>query len=165
MALIVGDAHRTREDLVSKIDSGTAFFQNNPKLSSQPKFFLRPTDVKAASTQKDIFLLFGGIGSTIVATMYAFIIARFRTREIAVLKAVGFTAKQVRTVLLAEIAMVSFIGFFLAVIGIQILVTANSFITLQTSYVPNVWIFWNILLNPLSLTWIPSLSAIAAFLI
>jgi ABC-type antimicrobial peptide transport system permease subunit len=130
-------------------------------------FTLRETvatsEIRAASTQKDIFLLFGGIGSTIVATMYAFIIARFRTREIATLKAVGYTARQVRVVLLAEIGTVSLIGYIISTFVIQVLLTLNSQATLGSTYVPDIWIFWNIITDPLGFGWFPSITAIFTF--
>lgn len=119
--------------------------------------------VKTDATNQDLFLIFGVAGSTIVATLYAFIISRFRTREIATLKAVGYTASQVRVVLLAEIATVSIVGFVISVFSIQILLTLNSFYTLNSTYIPNIWVFWNIL-SPLNFGWLPSFTVILAFI-
>ncbi|OLS25831.1 MAG: hypothetical protein HeimC3_11050 [Candidatus Heimdallarchaeota archaeon LC_3] len=123
-----------------------------------------PAEIRSDATQKDIFLLFGGLGSTIVATMYAFLIARFRTREIATLKAVGYTSRQARIVLLAEIGTVSVIGYILSTFAIQVLLTLNTQITLGSTYVPDIWIFWEIL-DPLGFRWLPSLSAIFTFFV
>ena len=81
----------------------------------------------------------GLVGAPIVATMYAFIISRFRTREIAVLKAVGYSNSNVQAMLLSEIATVSLIGFLISTFGFQIILIMNAQYTLNTTYVPLIW--------------------------
>lgn len=112
--------------------------------------------VQSQATSTDLILLIGLIGSPIVATMYAFIISRFRTREMAVLKAVGYSNRNVQIMILTEIAVVSVIGFLISVFGLQILLAMNSEYTLNTTYVPLIW-------NPF-VSLIPSGTAIATFL-
>ncbi|MFW9930168.1 MAG: hypothetical protein ACFFD1_12310 [Candidatus Thorarchaeota archaeon] len=155
--LFAGDANAK----LTKISEGV---DNTPIANFSRQTSTKLTDIRAAATQKDISLLFGGLGSTIVATLYAFIIARFRTREIATLKAVGYTARQVRVVLLAEIGTVSVIGYLLATFAIQILLTLNSYYTLGSTYIPNIWKIWGIL-DPLSFNWLPSSAATFTFII
>ncbi|MHA1166385.1 MAG: hypothetical protein ACTSP4_07270 [Candidatus Hodarchaeales archaeon] len=86
---------------------------------------------------KQMFLAFGIIGGVIVATMYGFLISRFRTREIAILKAIGYTAGSVRIVLLGEIFTVSILGFILAAVLIQGGMYGNAAL-IQTVYVENL---------------------------
>ena len=57
-------------------------------------------------------LIFVVIGGVILATMFAYIISRFRRREIAILKAMGYSNGSVRMALIAEILTLSFLGFF-----------------------------------------------------
>ncbi|MFX0084053.1 MAG: ABC transporter permease [Candidatus Hodarchaeota archaeon] len=64
-------------------------------------------------------LVFGLIGTFIVSTLYAYIITRFRRREVAVLKAMGYNKWDVRIVVLSEILVVSITGFILGLLTIQ----------------------------------------------
>ncbi|MHA1991148.1 MAG: FtsX-like permease family protein [Candidatus Hodarchaeales archaeon] len=152
-------------DNLDKIDQNVKTDPRAQNIKFELQNSVDTTQVRAAATQKDIFLLFGGIGSTIVATMYAFIIARFRTREIATLKAVGYTARQVRVVLLAEIGTVSLIGYIVSTFIIQVLLTLNAQTTLGSTWIPDIWIFWNIITDPLGYGWFPSTTAIFTFMI
>ncbi|MFX0092975.1 MAG: ABC transporter permease [Candidatus Hodarchaeota archaeon] len=56
----------------------------------------------------------GILGSLLVSTMYAYLISRFRRRDIAILKALGYNANQVRMGLLAEILTVAGLGYIVA---------------------------------------------------
>lgn len=112
--------------------------------------------VQSQATSTDLILLIGLIGSPIVATMYAFMISRFRTREMAVLKAVGYSNRNVQIMILTEIAVVSIIGFLISVFGLQIILALNSEYTLNTTYVPLIW-------NPF-VSLIPSGTTITTFI-
>jgi ABC-type antimicrobial peptide transport system permease subunit len=114
------------------------------------------TGIRSQATSTDLILIIGMIGSPIVATMYAFIISRFRTREMAVLKAVGYSNRNVQVMILTEIASVSIIGFIISVFGLQTLLAMNSQYTLNTTYVPLIW-------NPF-VDLFPSTTAIVTFI-
>ena len=129
-------------------------------IQNAPHFILKSypviNDVQSQATSTDLILIIGVIGSPIVATMYAFIISRFRTREMAVLKAVGYSNRNVQVMILTEIAAVSIIGFLISVFGLQILFALNSRYTLNTTYIPLLW-------NPL-VSLVPSGTAIVTFI-
>ena len=114
------------------------------------------TSIRSQATSTDLILIIGLIGSPIVATMYAFIISRFRTREMAVLKAVGYSNRNVQVMILTEIATVSVIGFLISAFGLQILLAMNSQYTLNTTYIPLIW-------NPF-VSLVPSGTAILTFI-
>ena len=64
-------------------------------------------------------LLFGIVGTFMVSTLYSYLITRFRRREVAVLKAMGYSKWSVRTVVLSEILVVAVTGFLIGLIAIQ----------------------------------------------
>ncbi|MFW9777403.1 MAG: FtsX-like permease family protein [Candidatus Heimdallarchaeota archaeon] len=66
-----------------------------------------------------ISLLFGLFGTFMVSTLYAYLITRFRRREVAILKAMGYSKWDVRTVVLTEILVVAITGFLIGLIAIQ----------------------------------------------
>lgn len=131
---------------IADANKGTQFFLKNP-----PNI----NDIKSQATSTDVILILGLVGSPVVATMYAFIISKFRTREIAVLKAVGYSNGSVQTMLLSEIGTVSIVGYFISVFGYQLILMANAQ-TLNTTYFPLIW-------NPF-VDIIPSGVAIATFI-
>jgi len=65
-------------------------------------------------------LFFGLFGTFMVSTLYSYLITRFRRREVAVLKAMGYSKWDVRTVVLTEILVVAVTGFAIGLIGIQL---------------------------------------------
>jgi ABC-type antimicrobial peptide transport system permease subunit len=71
-------------------------------------------------------LLFGIFGTFMVSTLYSYLITRFRRREVAVLKAMGYSKWSVRTVVLSEILVVAITGFFIGLIGIQAFIYFSS---------------------------------------
>ncbi len=64
-------------------------------------------------------LVFGLFGTFMVSTLYSYIITRFRRREVAVLKAMGYSKNDVRIVVLSEILVVAITGFLMGLIAIQ----------------------------------------------
>jgi len=60
------------------------------------------------------------LGGALVASMYAFLITRFRRIEIATLKAIGYTNRNVWTMTLGEILLASIAGFILGLLGIAV---------------------------------------------
>ncbi|MHA2091506.1 MAG: FtsX-like permease family protein, partial [Candidatus Kariarchaeaceae archaeon] len=58
------------------------------------------------------FVIIGGI---VLSTMFAYLISRFRRREVAILKAMGYSHWSVRTSLVAEIITLAFTGFIVGV--------------------------------------------------
>ena len=146
---LFGDSVAKVQSNIIKADSakGANFHLQNPP---------DKTKIRAQATSTDLILVIGLLGSPVVATMYAFIISRFRTREMAVLKAVGYSNRNVQVMILTEIAAVSIIGFLISVFGLQILLTMNSQYSLNTTYVPLIW-------NPF-VSIIPSGTAIMTFI-
>ncbi|MHA2276658.1 MAG: ABC transporter permease [Candidatus Kariarchaeaceae archaeon] len=65
--------------------------------------------------QNWVYLLFVVLGGAILTTMFAYLITRFRRREVAILKAMGYAQSSVRTSLIAEILTVAFVGFLFGV--------------------------------------------------
>lgn len=76
-------------------------------------------------------LLFGLFGTFVVSTLYSYLITRFRRREVAVLKAMGYSKWSVRTVVLSEILVVAVTGFMLGLLSIQ----AYIYLTRTGSYI------------------------------
>lgn len=134
LASIFTGNSKTKVEENSKIASDIA--NSNPNL-----IVIAPdiTNINTQATSTDFILLIGLLGSPVVATLYAFIISRFRTREMAVLKAVGYSNRNVQVMILSEIIVVSVIGFLISVFGLQILFAMNSQYTLHTTYVPLLW--------------------------
>jgi ABC-type antimicrobial peptide transport system permease subunit len=60
-----------------------------------------------------VYLAFVAIGGVLLSTMFAYLISRFRRREIAILKAMGYSHASVRTTLTAEIITLAFVGFII----------------------------------------------------
>ncbi|MDH5646895.1 MAG: ABC transporter permease, partial [Candidatus Heimdallarchaeota archaeon] len=51
------------------------------------------------------------VGGAIISILFAWIISRFRRREVAILKSMGYSNRHVRSTLIAEILTISFLGF------------------------------------------------------
>ncbi len=64
-------------------------------------------------------LLFGMFGTFMVSTLYSYLITRFRRREVAVLKAMGYSGWNVRIVVLSEILVVAITGYVIGLLAIQ----------------------------------------------
>lgn len=79
-------------------------------------------------------LVFGIVGTILVSTLYSYIITRFRRREVAVLKAMGYSKTDVRIVILSEILVVAITGFVLGLLAIQ----GYLVLTKQGSWVFNI---------------------------
>jgi len=79
-------------------------------------------------------LVFGIVGTILVSTLYSYIITRFRRREVAVLKAMGYSKTDVRIVVLSEILVVAITGFILGLLAIQ----GYLVLTKQGSWVYNI---------------------------
>ncbi|MCH8907835.1 MAG: ABC transporter permease [Candidatus Heimdallarchaeota archaeon] len=75
-----------------------------------------PTEKAAADrAQLIVFLLFIVIGGVVMTTMLSFLVSRFRSREIAILKAMGYSRASVRLSLIAEIMTTASVGFFVGI--------------------------------------------------
>ncbi|MFX1254538.1 MAG: ABC transporter permease [Promethearchaeota archaeon] len=79
---------------------------------------------------------FGIFGSLVVATLYAYLISRFRRREIAILKALGYKANHVRMGLLAEILTVAGLGYAIAAGGIVFVLTQLTTVVFEKGVQP-----------------------------
>ncbi len=84
----------------------------NPYGDWRPQPISLPTEsAKVDANNKIVSLGFAILGGIILATLFAYLISRFRRKEIAILKAMGYSNSQVRVSLLAEIMTTSFSGF------------------------------------------------------
>jgi ABC-type antimicrobial peptide transport system permease subunit len=81
--------------------------------------FTSKIDKDAQRNMLFLSLLSGIFGTFMVSTLYSYLITRFRRREVAVLKAMGYNNWDVRIVVLAEILVVALTGYFLGLITIQ----------------------------------------------
>lgn len=91
----------------------------NPNPDFLPVDYTPKADKEESRNLAFLSLIFGLIGTFIVSTLYAYIITRFRRREVAVLKAMGYNKWDVRIVVLSEILVVSITGFILGLLTIQ----------------------------------------------
>lgn len=77
------------------------------------------TDKDAQRNMFVLSLFFGIFGTFMVSTLYSYLITRFRRREVAVLKAMGYSSWHVRIVVLSEILVVALTGYFIGLAAIQ----------------------------------------------
>lgn len=116
---------------VSIIASGDAFsgasYTNVDKIAASLNLgteydspvFTSKTDKDAQRNMMFLSLIFGIFGTFMVSTLYSYLITRFRRREVAVLKAMGYNNWDVRVVVLSEILVVAITGFFIGLVLIQ----------------------------------------------
>ncbi len=86
--------------------------------ASQAEFLPLEDSVKKA-TNTLVSLGFAVIGGIILSIMLSYLISRFRRREIAVLKALGYSNGSVRTTLVGEVLTTSISGFFVGMTLVQ----------------------------------------------
>jgi len=96
--------------------------------------YQRKTNKDESRNMMFLSLMFGIFGTFMVSTLYSYLITRFRRREVAVLKAMGYNKWSVRTVVLSEILVVAVTGFVIGLIGIQ----AFLYLSSSSSYVYNI---------------------------
>ena len=126
-----GDAYDNVDDIASSlIGLDTANFGN--------PIFTPKTDKDENRNMMLLSLMFGIFGTFMVSTLYSYLITRFRRREVAVLKAMGYSKWSVRTVVLSEILVVAVTGFVIGLMAIQAFIYFSS----SSSYV------YNIILSP-----------------
>lgn len=109
-------------------------------------FFYEDYQRKAEARDRDLLSLAVGVGGgLIVATLYAYLITRFRRREVAILKAIGFNARNIRITLLSEILTVAFLGFTVATLVIELYIR----FTASSEYVASLFImpYFTVLLS------------------
>ena len=58
----------------------------------------------------------------VVSTLYSYIITRFRRREVAILKTMGYSKLHVRIAVLTEIILVAVVGFLTGLATIQLFI-------------------------------------------
>ncbi|MHA1994578.1 MAG: FtsX-like permease family protein [Candidatus Hodarchaeales archaeon] len=102
-------------------------------------------------------LVFGLFGTFMVSTLYSYLITRFRRREVAVLKAMGYSKWSVRIVVLSEILVVAVTGFTLGLFGIQMFI----YLTRSSAYVYNIVISSTAILSFLAVV----LSSVPGFIL
>jgi ABC-type antimicrobial peptide transport system permease subunit len=91
---------------------------DNPQYSTVD--FVRKTAKDEQRNMMLLSLLFGLVGTFLVSTLYSYLITRFRRREVAVLKAMGYSKWDVRIVVLCEILVVAITGFLIGIFAIQL---------------------------------------------
>ncbi len=77
------------------------------------------TEKRSISGARLAMLIAGVLGGFIVSLMYGYIISRFRMREAAVLKAMGYASWQVGILLVAEVVLVAGVGCVLGLVGVR----------------------------------------------
>jgi len=122
-----GAAYDNVDDIASSlIGLDTANFGN--------PIFTPKTDKDENRNMMFLSLMFGIFGTFMVSTLYSYLITRFRRREVAVLKAMGYNKWSVRTVVLSEILVVAVTGFVIGLMSIQAFIYFSS----SSSYVYNI---------------------------
>ncbi|MFX0184456.1 MAG: ABC transporter permease [Candidatus Hodarchaeota archaeon] len=102
----------------SNVDGLAADFGNLGTDYESP-IYTEKTDKDEQRNMTLLSLLFGIIGTFMVSTLYSYLITRFRRREVAVLKAMGYNKWDVRIVVLTEILVVAITGFLIGLAAIQ----------------------------------------------
>ncbi|MFX0113366.1 MAG: FtsX-like permease family protein [Candidatus Hodarchaeota archaeon] len=116
LEILFGDAYGTVADIAGELGRLAA----DTATYGDWTWVYDPEQEKAELRDRDMFsFVVGVVGGLIVATLYAYLITRFRRREVAILKAIGFNARNVRITLLAEILTVAFLGFAAATVVIE----------------------------------------------
>ncbi len=121
-----GAAYDNVDEIASDLGSLDANYEN--------PIFTPKSDKDENRNMMFLSLLFGIFGTFMVSTLYSYLITRFRRREVAVLKAMGYNKWSVRIVVLSEILVVAVTGFFIGLIGIQAFIYSSS----SGSYVYNI---------------------------
>jgi len=131
LAGLLGDAYTNLQELytdVSDYAASDAAWATPENLRLEAK--------KTSAQLREILFIIGVVGGMIASSLYAYLISRFRRREVAVLKALGYSNNNIRIVLLAEIITVTLLGFFIGLILLQLSLV---FTTTHTSYTPNLF--------------------------
>jgi len=109
-----GDAYNNVDDLAAGLkDLESDVNYNTVEFTSK-------TDKDEDRSMMFLSLLFGLFGTFMVSTLYSYLITRFRRREVAVLKAMGYSKMDVRIVVLCEILVVAVTGFLIGIFAIQL---------------------------------------------
>ncbi|UCE14214.1 MAG: ABC transporter permease [Candidatus Heimdallarchaeota archaeon] len=101
----------------NNVDAIAANLGNLPGYDSPD--FKSKTDKDEQRNMMFLSLIFGIFGTFMVSTLYSYLITRFRRREVAVLKAMGYSKMNVRIVVLSEILVVAITGFVIGLLVIQ----------------------------------------------
>jgi ABC-type antimicrobial peptide transport system permease subunit len=105
-----GGSYDNVDRIAASLNLGTEY--ESPSFTSK-------IDKDAQRNMLVLSLLFGLFGTFMVSTLYSYLITRFRRREVAVLKAMGYSNWDVRIVVLSEILVVALTGYFLGLVSIQ----------------------------------------------
>jgi hypothetical protein len=105
-----GASYDNVDSIAANLNLGTEY--DSPAFTSK-------TDKDAQRNMFVLSLFFGIFGTFMVSTLYSYLITRFRRREVAVLKAMGYSSWHVRTVVLSEILVVALTGYFIGLAVIQ----------------------------------------------
>ncbi|MFQ5980808.1 MAG: ABC transporter permease [Candidatus Heimdallarchaeota archaeon] len=115
--ILFGDAYGTVADIADELGSMRSETSTYGSWDFTPP---SPEQEKVETRERDLLSFIIGVGGgLIVATLYAYLITRFRRREVAILKAIGFNARSIRITLLSEILTVAFLGFAAATLIIE----------------------------------------------
>lgn len=105
------DAYKNVESIATSLISGLGTGWNVDYETAVEKEEERNTNF--------LMLLFGLFGTFVVSTLYSYIITRFRRREVAILKTMGYSKTHVRIAVLTEIILVAVVGFLTGLVAIQ----------------------------------------------
>jgi ABC-type antimicrobial peptide transport system permease subunit len=102
----------------NNVDSLASIFGNLGSDYQSP-IYTEKADKDEDRTLMLLSLFLGIFGTFMVSTLYSYLITRFRRREVAVLKAMGYSKWNIRTVVLSEILVVAITGFLIGLSAIQ----------------------------------------------
>lgn len=102
-----------RSTIGNNFDTGKyGTFQNQP-------ISVAPDKANQEAGQILSSLAFAVVGGIILSIFFSYLISRFRRREMAVLKTMGYSNSAVRATLFGEIATTAFFGFILGLVAAQ----------------------------------------------
>ena len=133
LAVLIGDTYTRVHNLAGELNT----LKSSPGNYGSWSISVTSRDEKIEERDQDLLsFAFGVFGGLIVASLYAYLITRFRRREVAILKAIGFNAKNVRITLLCEILTVAFLGFVAATLAIE----GYTHLTKTSTYIASLFI-------------------------
>ena len=107
-------------DAYDNVDAIEAYLRTGlDSINYDDPIHTRKTDKDETRSMMFLSLTSGIIGTFMVSTLYSYLITRFRRREVAVLKAMGYNKWSVRIVVLSEILVVAITGFVIGLAAIQ----------------------------------------------
>ncbi len=112
------DVYETVDQIANQVTSdisGNSAWDNTPTYTK-----------RADKLQKRTFAVFAAVvgifGTLFVSIIYSYLITRFRNREMAILKAIGYKSRQIQIIVLGEIINVALGGFIIGLLLFQLVI-------------------------------------------